>query len=507
MAVGQFVTKQTWLLGDVEIRGVVSVAGATEGDNVGARDDFDITPDHDYQHLVALIPGAKGLMHCETYPLPPEHVNRQAPWPLPRKDDGAVFEVRDPVTGVRRPLKVGDHVRLVGRWTIDHHPETCVTRQRGWLRVGCVWPELHPFDWEDITLVTQPPATGEERATLSLAAPLHEESYLGNGKWFANEVAGVASKVFVSDDGANYHDTVTAHLRVAAPPLPAGWTGDPGLLSVDEVIATNGTGQPPDAVRTITRRPEAIEVDATVTAPATQQLGGGIAVGDVNDPANGRSVFQARYAVSWRLRLDAAAVDVKLSAPATTTEFEVAVENIGPDAVTITSAELSDPAAFALLSGVAATVPGHQAVRLRCRFTPPSSGHYRSVLRVHSNDPSGKTLLVPLSGSTSDLTGRLEVLVRPTRIRLGTATEITIITRDGGSGTPVDGTASILNYSASGRPEPFQVPTNQPFTRTLRKHKEFDPETKTWDFEEPGGDVSVPGYERDPNTRIPFEFR
>ena len=78
---------------------------------------------------------------------------------------------------------------------------------------------------------------------MSLAAPIHEECYLGGGKWLANELAGVSSKIFVADDGANYHNTVSATLHVSAPPLPAGWTAEAALVSVIEAVTANGTGR------------------------------------------------------------------------------------------------------------------------------------------------------------------------------------------------------------------------------------------------------------------------
>jgi hypothetical protein len=155
------------------------------------------------------------------------------------------------------------------------HCETCVTRARGLLRVGCVWPELHPFQWDDITLVAPPPPGDEEVATLSLAAPIHEEAYLGGGKWLANELAGVSSKIYVTDDGSNYHSTVTATLHVSAPPLPPGWTADASLVSVVETVTKNGTGAGVDSVRTITSGTGCIDVTATVAAPLTVQLGRG----------------------------------------------------------------------------------------------------------------------------------------------------------------------------------------------------------------------------------------
>jgi hypothetical protein len=56
------------MLDQVEVRGIVSASGRNPGDDVGARDDFDNSPDDSYRHLLALIPGTGGLLHCQTYP-------------------------------------------------------------------------------------------------------------------------------------------------------------------------------------------------------------------------------------------------------------------------------------------------------------------------------------------------------------------------------------------------------------------------------------------------------
>ncbi|WP_432877206.1 hypothetical protein ACQPYH_28260 [Kribbella sp. CA-245084] len=509
MAVGQATTKQTWLLDEVEIRGIVAKQGAVVGTEVGTSDDFDVAPSDGYQHLVSLIPGSNGVMHCETYPLPHDHTNHDESWPLPQKDSSTAFDVLDPASGTRRPLRIGDHVRVVGRWTIDHHPESCVTRQRGWLRVGCVWPEFHPFRWDDIRLVGPPPASGQEVATLSLAAPLHEEVYLGGWKWMANELAGVASKVFVSDDGSNYHNTVSAALHVDAPPLPSGWTPSAQLLEVVETVTRNGTGAAPDSVRSIARHTSSIDVTATITAPGRIDVGGGLMLGDVNDPANRQSVFQSRYAVGWRPRLAAGPVSVSILPSETAADFDLVVHNVGPDTVTITSAATqgNDAAMFAITSSVPIQVPGSGQATLHGRFTAPTSGLRRTSIVLHSNDPAGDPLLVDATGKTGDTSGRLRVRTEPARIVLGRAVSLSILADDTGSGVPVAGQARVLNYTATGKPTPFQQPTNTPMTVTFFRQKEFDPELKKWIFGDvPSGVVNAPGYDQDPDAEIPFRF-
>src|SRR2546425_2837912 len=307
--VGEIVTtKFIWLLDEVEILGVVH---NIEGDS------FDIEPDSNYRHLISYMRGnnplpwlsitAPGLLHCETYVLTSSSIDRTDPWRLPTKPDGP-FKAKFQEGGTR-DLAEGDHVRVVGRWVIDHHPEFCSDpekfdppepsrcRDRGWLRVGICHAELHPFAWDDISIVEEPPPTGTRALTLSLAAPLHEEQYLGGWKWFANEIAGVAGKVFIADDLSNYHETVSAAVGISAPPIPPSWSEVWRELVFKETVLRIGIALTPDHVRTITPRSDGIDVSASMTARGSRP--GGRA--SIHDPANNRSIFQARYSVSWML--------------------------------------------------------------------------------------------------------------------------------------------------------------------------------------------------------------
>jgi len=137
-AVGQQVQhKWTWLMDNVEVKGIVrwidpkdtTVEPPTEAGGFG------VEPDPNYRHLIDVMPGNNpllfqppgsiGTLFLETYPLEQGNVNRHEHWNLPRKPDDIPFEIMNPATGVKRPLAVGDHVRVVGRWVIDHHPEWC----------------------------------------------------------------------------------------------------------------------------------------------------------------------------------------------------------------------------------------------------------------------------------------------------------------------------------------------------------------------------------------------
>jgi len=306
MAVGEFVpTKFLWLLDMVEVVGTArNIAG----------DDFDVVPDSNYQHLISYMRGnnplpwqglgSPGALHCETYVPGPGAVNREVSWPIPGKPEQP-FEVILP-DGSSRELADGDHVRVVGRWVIDHHPEYCITptgfvppepsrcRDRGWLRVGICHVELHPLLWNDIRLVSPPGPRDRSSVLLSLAAPLHEEQYLGGWKWFMNELALVSGKVFYTDDLSNFHETVAASITVPAPDVPSSWSDVWKEMHYEEVVITEGLG--PNAVRSITATTTGIEVHASITAVRRRpdQLA------SVLDPGRGYSVFQARYNVWWK---------------------------------------------------------------------------------------------------------------------------------------------------------------------------------------------------------------
>src|SRR4051812_46890230 len=103
MPAGQLVKKFTWLLDNVEVKGIVRSIEA---------DSFAIEPDANYGYLIALMSGnnplpwastsTPGRIHCETYPLGDPtvgEINRAEPWFLPRKNDDVPFAVRHPATG------------------------------------------------------------------------------------------------------------------------------------------------------------------------------------------------------------------------------------------------------------------------------------------------------------------------------------------------------------------------------------------------------------------------
>jgi hypothetical protein len=525
MPVGQLVTKQTWLLDEVEVKGIVRVAGRADGEEVGTGDDFDLEPDNNYRHLIASFPANNplfwnpgfGCIHCETYPLQAPwgagHSNRDEPWPLDKKPDDKKYEVLNRATDQREPLRVGAHVRIVGRWTIDHHPELCVTRNRGWLRVGCAHTELHPFRWDSMELIVPVQPNGVTVETISVAAPLHEEVYLGHGKWLGNELASVASKVFITDDGSNYHNVVTANASIKAPPLPGGFTPERSLVSYREAVMKNGTGMSLSLIRTITIVGDGIDVTATVTAPGTVRVDG-LDLGDVNDPANGRSTFQARYSVGWAPRLvTVERVDLEAPTMGTVVPFQIDVRNRGPDPVKIVgwSVDPNPAAAFTLDPFVPTTVAPAGAVTLHGTFAPATAGSFSGTIVIRSNDPAHDRVLIPIAGMTRDTpaSGRLAVTVDPPVIRRGESVSVTVRARDTGNRAPVAGTVRIWNFNSQGDEVVSEHPTNTAFTMTFRRGREWDPERKVWlPGDDPSGVVNAAsGYVQDRDAAVPFVFR
>jgi hypothetical protein len=168
------------------------------------------------------------------------------------------------------------------------------------LRVGPTHVELHPFRWDDIRqvepLTPGTPAVG----TVSLAAPLHEEQYLGDWKWAANELAGVAGHVYLEEGSdpagpfeSNYHTAVGARLELDPPPRVE--SDATRRLMWSEEVTTLGQGMSVADTRTVQQRPDGgLVVQVTIFA---RSPGGGLA--SIYDPGQNQSVFQARYELRW----------------------------------------------------------------------------------------------------------------------------------------------------------------------------------------------------------------
>ena len=337
MADSQWTRKFTWLMDAVEVKGVVRLVlddgtVVPTGSDVGTGDTFDVLPDQNYQHLVSSIPGSGSVVHCETYPLDaangePDTINRDSsvsPWHLPVKPKDRPFTVRNPKTGEVRSLKIGDHVRLVGRWVIENgHPYN--QRNLGIRRIGDVYAEFHPFFWDDITLVVPPDTFDVVEETLSLAAPTYTSVYVGQGKHFGNYFTGVASwpwqtpqqqRIYVNDDLTGFFNSHPARIQLFLPSPPSG-VGIINDWGWKEQVLTNNTGLPLDQIRDIAVLSHSIIISATVTDPPLNTPGrngpngptsnddpgdsrlAGV-LGNVNDPAYGYTIFQAKYSVWWR---------------------------------------------------------------------------------------------------------------------------------------------------------------------------------------------------------------
>jgi hypothetical protein len=487
MVVGPKVARKfTWLLDEVEVKGIVRDIGS---------DDIGLEPDDNYKHLISLLPGNNplhwhprgfpGCIHCETYPEIETNerggINKEPfpPWlkrdgtPLYKKgadpadphnrnkDTPEPFTIKgviDPNTGKPRELKLDDHIRVVGRWVLDHHPEYCDgypkvvpcdqphdytstgggaprkticwrynfrsgfrCRERGLLRVGFPHAELHPFRWDEITLVNDKKPNDVETEILSLAAPLYEEVYVGGGKWAANALAGVASpapeltghlpwtSVFITEVGSNFHNSVNANMYLKAPPLPQGFTPHSSLIGHHEQILKNGTGSDVSQIRTLTVMDDGVKVTATITAPILKKFDG-INVGNIQDPANDKSIFQAQYNIRWLPRLvaldnDGKPVERILMSPTpvgSTSKFVVLIQNRGPDILTINKIHQGNNSSSPFKIDNPHPIPtnlgfGH-ALDMVIDFSPLAPGNLGGILFVDSNDPAQWRLQIPLQG-------------------------------------------------------------------------------------------------------------
>lgn len=523
MAAGEKLTKWTWMLDNVEVRGIVRIAvnfrrfvedagidgdPAPDGTPVGAGDGFDLELDANYRHIVSSSRGNNplfsylevpiGCIHVEAYAHGitdnPDQINRVEPFPLPDKP-GEDFMVLDPDTGALAPLKTGDHVRLVGRWLVENqHENFCWTRKRGLLKVGCVWMELHPFIWRSdmpdaIRLVKPLPAAAAAQEIISVAAPIYEETYARGGLWTWG--AGVRGKVFIDDDGSNFHKSVTANAHIQAPPLSAGFTAHASLVGYTEEVLLIEIGLDVAQVRSVTVVDDGIQVAATVQGES------------IHGPANNKSIFQARYSVRWLPRLVASGnIDVGSQAAGSTTPFSCVITNRGPDPVQINNVavETNPDSVFAIDPATAVLQPS-EILTLQGRFMPIKEGRFSGILAIYSNDPAHGRLEVQLTGVTTNApalpSGMLGIRVEPSQVPLGRPVQITVFAEDTGSHAPVAGTVHIVSFSQNGQPINSEHPTNTPFSITLRGQHILNHETHPphWESgEDPGGTVKAPGY-------------
>jgi hypothetical protein len=421
------VLKWTWLLDRIEVTGVVREhpGHPVQADGTITRDDFDLVLDPNHAHMVASNPGSQGALHCETYVEGFEdrsRINHTAPWWLSATKGEETVMVRDPVANTSRPLVVGDHVRMVGRWIIENgHP----TDGGGFLvQHGFVFMELHPFDWTRVELVVPRPPAGVTVEHVALAAPIYEEVFTGD--WWWNRVNSIDNTIYFNENADNFHPTMSADVQIKAPPLPAGFKALTSLVAYDETVHALGTGLRLDDVRTVFVIADGIRVLASVTAPPDMSAPTGennaFFLANQSDPALGRSVFHARYAVWWKPRLVPQSPEVVLSGnPGDTVSFSVWLDNVGPDPLTIIGGDLfpassADTSAFAVSVPANAVIVPFASIELTGRFTPQSAAH-NATLVVRSNDPSARHPAVALRGGLPYATPTLGSLLGDTALR------------------------------------------------------------------------------------------
>jgi hypothetical protein len=418
VTVGQLTTKQTWLLDNVEITGiVVRDDGQAPGSDIGNVDDFNLQVDANYAHLAMHYNTDRasiGQVHCETYPLPASQTNDDVPWPLPTKPSSQAFEVFDPAISGMRPLKDTDHIRMTGRWTIDKHPEDNITN-RHFVARGHVHLEFHPIRYDTLEIVIPPAPRSQTQEVVSIAAPLFDEVYLSNDKWFGNWFAAVGSKVYISGDpstATDWHPTVTAVADIFAPPLEGqGWTGSPNLISWSEKVLVNGTSEELPQLRTVTVADDHIHIVAAVTAPPLITVRGigpqKWLVADINGPAQGLNVLQLQYTVKWKPRLQLPnLIAIPFTPVGLAGDFGFSVTNIGPDPVTIADiynidwqTEGGPDPEFTITTPTPVVVPPSGTVDINGTFAPVSVGEHQTTLMLDTNDPGfGPTYELALTG-------------------------------------------------------------------------------------------------------------
>jgi hypothetical protein len=269
--------------------------------------------------------------------------------------------------GTFEPLKIGDHIRVVGRWLIENaHPDN-----------GYIFPELHPFYFNRIQAIedVKPSETVEE--TISVAAPIYER------------VTDDTRNVLIADDGSDFHTSVTADATILAPALEVGFTSEADLIEYEEsVLVASDT---PDTVRTVTRLSNGIRVVATVSGNS------------VDGPAQGVGVFQARYRVRWKSRLSAPSLKTMRTPVNQPLIFEIDLSNDGPDPLSI-QPRIEPPemrSIFHLSSGDL-LIQGRSTSKVNGTFMPPYEGRFEAAVVVTSNDPSGRSPAISLRGFGGD---------------------------------------------------------------------------------------------------------
>jgi hypothetical protein len=202
---------------DAEVRGVIVA-------DPGPNGDFDVLPDANYRHM-AFAP-LWPTVHCEQYPTildangPLGGCSENPEW---NQRNTRLPQVRDLVTGVARPAKKNDHVRVVGGWTpdndlhrveVDQRPELETSIQG--LALQSIKTEFHPYFPTEVRMIPAlaPGDVAAER--LSVCAPVYTQVYSDTSWW--NRLWDYDRRVFPP----SVREVVSVTWEIDAPPLPDG---------------------------------------------------------------------------------------------------------------------------------------------------------------------------------------------------------------------------------------------------------------------------------------------
>lgn len=450
MIPGQKLSKWTWLMEDVTVRGIVRDAVDPNdhrepkqiGAELGGADAFDLEVDPNYRHLIAIsgnnptpFRSPPGCIHVEGYHHDfdnPDWINRVAPSYYPEERKEEWFKVDG------RNLAVGDRIEVAGRWIIENQHENFCWRGsaitkffRNWSRenppspllvtnYGCVWTELHPFKWKEIKSVRRLPATGTEKETLCLAAPLYECTFARGGIFNDGRLRG---RVAILSDKKNYREDAHARMHIKGPELPALFKMDRSLVRFREVAILNGTERSLDEIRSIEVVDDGIVVEASISAPATVETydedGNRYFIADKNDPANDRSVFKAHYYVDWAPRVRVAGsigadsanlIELPEQKAGTSVQFNINLENVGPDRLDVIDIEIvGDHPTLFQVNNPRVTLPPRSTVTIPAEFKPPNflAGSrfetyppyvVEALVKLQTTDPANPTCEIILRG-------------------------------------------------------------------------------------------------------------
>jgi len=148
-------------------------------------------------------------------------------------------------------------------------------------------------------------------------------------------------------------------MHIQAPDLPRGFSRDASLIKWREDVLVNGTQLDPADLRTVSVLADGIQVDARLVAPerlhadpylAAARAQSPFIAASIQDPAKGKSVFQARYRVGWKKRLSVQdlqqhvieSLQLTPQQAGTTSTFSFLLVNQGPDDLIVEQAYIYD---------------------------------------------------------------------------------------------------------------------------------------------------------------------